>query len=212
MNKHLRTRIKICGITRLQDALHAVNSGADALGFVFYAKSPRYITPAAAAEIINKLPPFVTAVGLFVNAEQTYIDEVVQVCGLDVIQLHGDESPAFCTLQTKRVIKAVAIAEPNDLGKVASYPCTILLDAKAPEGVYGGTGQSFDWGLLKNLHHQYPLMIAGGLNAENINQALDSFDWFAVDVSSGVESSKGIKDKEKMNLFCTKVHQYRSKV
>jgi len=127
MNPAIRTRIKVCGITRLEDALAASALGVDAIGFVFYKKSPRYIEPMKAAAIIRELPPFVSAVGLFVNPEQAFIDEVLTCSPLGVIQLHGDESPDFCQ----------------------QYTCSILLDTKAPKGVYGGTGHSFDWSLLQ---------------------------------------------------------------
>lgn len=208
----LRTRIKVCGITRSQDALDAIAAGADALGFVFYDKSPRFISPADAAEIIKKLPPFVATVGLFVNADQTYIDEVVTLCGLDVVQLHGDETSFFCDKQRVKVIKALAVSSFEDLVRVTEYNCSVLLDAKAPEGVYGGAGQVFDWSILHGFEHAYPLIIAGGLNVQNINTALALRQWFAVDVSSGVEQFRGIKDREKINSFCKKVHQFNGGV
>ena len=208
----MRTRIKICGITSIEDASAAVLAGADALGFVFYSQSPRYIPMAKAAKIIKILPPFVSVVGLFVNAEQNYIDEVVQRCGLDVIQLHGDESPKTCIRQNKPVIKALSIHIAEDLEKVANYKCTVLLDAKAPLGVHGGTGKAFDWSLLKELEVHQPVILAGGLRVENIEEALGLRHWYAVDVSSGVELEKGVKDHEKMKVFCNYIHQYNDKV
>lgn len=208
----MKTKIKVCGITRFEDAMSAIASGVDALGFVFYEHSPRYIEPYAAAKIIQKLPPFVTTVGLFVNAQQSHVDQVVNISGVDVIQLHGDESPSMCNAQEKRVIKAISISAPEDLLRVSDYCCAVLLDAKAPKGVYGGTGKPFDWTLLKNLKHDYPLIIAGGLNINNISNALTLQNWFAVDVSSGVEVSKGIKDSQKMQVFCEKIHEFNCKV
>jgi len=203
----IRTRIKVCGITRLEDALVATALGADAVGFVFYQKSPRYIEPAKAAAIIRQLPPFVSAVGLFVNPTQAFIAEVLQAVPLGVIQLHGDETPEFCQAQRRRVMKAVAISGPEDLQRAKRFDCPLLLDAKAPAGVYGGTGTSFDWSLLEGFEHDYPLTLAGGLNADNVEAALAVRQWFALDVSSGVEISPGIKDAEKMRIFIDAVNK-----
>ena len=205
--KH-HTRIKVCGITRLEDALAASRLGVDAVGFVFYAKSPRYISPDKAATIIRQLPPFVSAVGLFVNPTQEEIAEVLQTVPLGVIQLHGDESPAFCKSQRRRVIKAIAVSSKEDLKQASKYDCPLLLDAKAPEGVYGGTGTSFDWSLLEGFEHHHPLILAGGLNATNIEEALSHRQWFAVDVSSGVEVSPGIKDDTKLSDFVGRVNAF----
>jgi len=205
MNSAIRTRIKVCGITRLEDALAASALGVDAIGFVFYKKSPRYIDPMKAAAIIRELPPFVSAVGLFVNPEQSFIDEVLTCCPLGVIQLHGDESPDFCQAQARRVIKAIAVSSQEDLDRAKQYTCSILLDTKAPKGVYGGTGHSFDWSLLQDFTHDYPLMLAGGLNSENAAMALSHRQWFALDVSSGVETAPGIKDHAKMQDFVSAV-------
>jgi len=202
----LRSRIKVCGITRLEDALAASAVGVDAVGFVFYPNSPRYIEPAKAAAIIRQLPPFVSAVGLFVNPTQEFIAEVLQSVPLGVIQLHGDESPEFCNSQRRRVLKALPVSNADDLKRAATYNCPLLLDAKAPAGVYGGTGKTFDWSLLKEFEHDYPLTLAGGLNIDNIKQALDIRQWFALDVSSGVEQSPGIKDVEKMRAFVAAVN------
>ncbi len=196
-----RTRIKICGITRLEDALAASALGVDAVGFVFYKKSPRYIEPMKAAAIIRQLPPFVSAVGLFVNPTQQEIDEVLASCPLGVVQLHGDESPEFCQAQARRVLKAVPVATAEDLAKAKQYSCPVLLDAKAPRGVYGGTGTSFDWSLLHGFEHDYPLILAGGLDKDNVQQALACRSWFAIDVSSGVEIAPGIKDAAKMQAL-----------
>jgi len=180
MNSAIRTRIKVCGITRLKDALAASALGVDAVGFVFYKKSPRYIEPMKAAAIIRELPPFVSAVGLFVNPKQSFIDEVLSLCPLGVIQLHGDESPEFCQAQTRRVIKAIAVSSAEDLKHAKQYTCPILLDAKAPMGVYGGTGHSFDWPLLHNFVHDQPLILAGGLNITNVENELSHRQCFAM--------------------------------
>jgi phosphoribosylanthranilate isomerase len=204
----MRTRIKICGITRLKDALAASALGVDAVGFVFYKKSPRYIEPAKAAAIIRQLPPFVSAIGLFVNPSQDFIAKVLQSVPLGVIQLHGDETPEFCEAQRRRVLKAIHVSAADDLKRAAAFNCPILLDAKAPVGVYGGAGATFDWSLLNGFEHQYPVSLAGGLIVDNIAEAMDVRPWFALDVSSGVEQSPGIKDVEKMRAFVSAVNLY----
>jgi len=201
-----RTRIKICGITRLEDALDATRLGVDALGFVFYKKSPRYIDPQKAAAILRQLPPFVSAVGLFVNSTQTDIDAVLACCPISIIQLHGDEMPEFCQVQSRQVMKAIAISTAEDLKRASRYNCPVLLDAKAPPGVYGGSGTSFDWSLLRDYKHDYPLSLAGGLNIDNVHDALAIRQWFALDVSSGVEALPGIKDVGKMRAFIAAVN------
>ncbi len=201
-----RTRIKICGITRLEDALEASRLGVDAVGFVFYEKSPRYIEAQKAAAIIRQLPPFVSAVGLFVNPTQSYIAEILQTVPLGVIQLHGDETPDFCEAQRRRVLKAIPVSGSDDLKRATGFNCPLLLDAKAPTGVYGGTGTSFDWSLLHDFKHDYPLTLAGGLNVDNVHEALSVRQWFALDVSSGIELSPGIKDAEKMRAFVNAVN------
>jgi len=203
---HPRTRLKVCGITRLEDAMAASHLGVDAVGFVFYDKSPRYIEPAKAAAIIRQLPPFVSAVGLFVNPSQMEIDAVLQDCPLGVVQLHGDESPGFCEAQNRRVIKAIPVSSAADLQRAKNYNCSVLLDAKAPQGVYGGTGTAFDWNLLEGFSHNQPLILAGGLNITNVDKALSVRQWFALDVSSGVESAPGIKDEAKMRAFVAHVN------
>lgn len=209
MSNRQRTRIKVCGITRLEDALLASQLGVDAVGFVFYPKSPRYISPDKAATIIRQLPPFVSAVGLFVNPTQDEIADVLKSVPLGVIQLHGDESPQFCQSQRRRVLKAIAVGSQDDLKKASAYDCPLLLDAKAPAGVYGGTGKSFDWSLLDGFEHRHPLTLAGGLNSNNIEEALSRRQWFAVDVSSGVEVSPGIKDEARLRDFVARVNAHR---
>jgi len=202
-----RVRIKVCGITREEDALLAARLGADAVGFVFYDKSPRFIPPMKAAAIIRALPPFVSAVGLFVNPGQDMIDDALKHCPLDVLQLHGDETPEFCEAQIRRVIKAVPVHNKADLNMAHAYDCSVLLDAKAPAGVYGGTGETFDWALLDGFGHEYPLILAGGLDIDNVRQALSVRQWDALDVSSGVESMPGVKDAEKLRRFMAVVRQ-----
>ncbi len=210
LTKPTRTRIKVCGITRLEDALAASRLGVDAVGFVFYPKSPRYIEPMRATAIIRELPPFVSAVGLFVNPTQQEINQVLGTCPIGVVQLHGDETPEFCQAQPRRVIKAVPVRTADDLKKAGHYDCPILLDALAPAGVYGGTGETFDWSLLKGFTHDYPLTLAGGLNIDNVQDALSVRQWFALDVSSGVEQAPGIKDGDKMQAFVDAVNAAQS--
>lgn len=197
----LGPKIKICGICRIEDALAAASLGVDAVGFVFYDKSPRYISPIRAAAIIRKMPPFLTAVGLFVNPSQEEVDDTLRHCPLDILQFHGNESPEFCEAQQRRVIKAIGVGGREDLLKISMYDCPVLLDAKAPAGRYGGTGETFDWSLLGRLRQDRPLLLAGGLNVGNVREAMRIHPWYALDVSSGVESYPGAKDAEKMKAF-----------
>ena len=162
------TRVKICGITLNEDALAAVAAGADALGFVFYAKSPRAVSPEQAAAIIRSLPPFVSSVGLFVNAERATIEATVARCGLDVIQLHGDEPPQDCLYPGRRVIKALRIKDAASLECAAEYEVSgLLLDAWSDQ-LYGGRGEVFDWSLLRSFASCHPGLLAGGLNPQNV--------------------------------------------
>ena len=199
-------RIKICGITNQADLNAAVKAGADAIGFVFHPRSPRYIPPAQAATLINTLPPFVAAVGLFVNRPLAEILEIHRRCRLQYVQLHGDESAEFChTLQqaapTLRLIKAVRIAQPSDLTDLTTYAVdALLLDAKTPYA-FGGTGMAFDWQLLTGVTIPRPWILAGGLTAENVTAAIASTQPDAVDVSSGVEQAPGYKDTYKIQKF-----------
>lgn len=201
-----RTRVKICGITRLEDALCAVEAGADSLGFVFYSKSPRAIEPQAAAEIIRKLPAFVTTTGLFVDADAEYVDLVIRETRIDLLQFHGDESPEFCNSFSRPFIKALRMKPGLNLNNEYqrySDGQAILLDAYRP-GVPGGTGEVFDWDLIPT-PHRAPLILAGGLTCDNVAQAVEVVQPFAVDVSGGVEQSKGIKDAVKIVKFINEV-------
>ena len=198
----MAVRVKICGITRLEDALHAVNAGADALGFVFYDKSPRHVIAAQAATICHALPPFITRVGLFVDAPVEFVQSVLQVVPLELLQFHGDETPTYCTRFDKPYIKAVRVHAATNLLKCAAdfdTACGLLLDAYVP-GVPGGTGESFDWKLIPENFSQ-PVILSGGLTPENVADAIRQTRPWAVDVSSGVESSKGIKDPHKVAQF-----------
>lgn len=194
-------KIKICGITNRDDAMDAVNLGVDAIGFIFYEQSPRYISPDIVEEISLFLPPFVLLVGVFVNHDKPYIDAVVHRCRLDLIQLHGDESPEFCRTMRRRVIKAFKISDHNDVDQIAPYQSSVsavLLDTKV-SGMEGGTGKVFDWGLaLKAKEFDIPLILAGGINSHNINKAVKLVNPYAVDLSSSVEDIPGKKDYNKM--------------
>jgi phosphoribosylanthranilate isomerase len=203
-----RTRVKICGITRLEDALAAVAAGADALGFVFHPASPRYIPPAAAAEIIDRLPPFVASVGLFVDLEPAAVNDAVAVAKVDLVQFHGQESPATCALSPRPWIKAIQVRAGLDFEAIAGQYAgarALLVDAWHPT-LAGGTGHRFDWNLIAGAR-TYPLVLAGGLDAANVAQAIQQVSPYAVDVSGGVESSKGIKDIAKIREFIAEVSQ-----
>jgi len=202
----LYVRTKICGITSIQDAQAAVHFGADALGFVFYPSSPRYIHPSDAAAIIHKLPPFVTCVGLFVNAEHEMLKKTVSDTGVDLVQFHGDESEYECGLSSKPWIKAIRVGEETDLAAEAKRyngANSLLLDTMV-RGSYGGTGKTFDWSLVpKNIDK--PIILAGGLDLENVIGAINVTSPYAVDVSGGVELKKGVKDHAKMEEFIKRV-------
>ncbi|SIQ07911.1 phosphoribosylanthranilate isomerase [Marinobacterium stanieri] len=198
----MSTRVKICGITNLGDALAAVEAGADALGFVFYAPSKRYVTPEQAGEIIRKLPPFVTTVGLFVNADVDFVESVLATAQLDLLQFHGDESNADCVRFGRPFIKALRVKPDLDLMQAFSaYPDArgILLDAYRP-GVPGGTGEVFDWDLIPD-EIAGAITLAGGLDASNVARAVAAVGPYAVDVSGGVEAAPGQKDGAKVSAF-----------
>lgn len=198
-----RTRIKICGITSVADGLHAAAAGADALGFVFYPKSPRFISPEDAAVIIRKLPPFVTSVGLFVNATREVVEQTAQVAGLQCLQFHGDESPEFCAQFRLPVVKAFRVRGEQTLQTLSAYTHLAgwLLDAFV-EGQPGGTGERFDWGLAAEAGRLgRPIILAGGLDPVNVAQSIATAHPFAVDVSSGVELRPGVKDADKVQAF-----------
>ncbi len=195
-------RSKICGITRIEDALSAAEAGADAIGLVFYAKSPRAVSVQQAQAIIAALPPFVTTVGLFVDAGRQELGEILAAVPLDLLQFHGDESPAFCEALQRPYIKALRVKPGDDLAaRVAAYgqASGVLLDTYVP-GIPGGTGEAFDWSLVPQGLNK-PIILAGGLVAENVAAAIRQVRPYAVDVSGGVEARKGIKDAEKIRAF-----------
>ena len=206
------TRIKICGITRAEDALAAAYSGADAIGLVFYERSPRHVSLARATQLVAALPPFITVVGLFVNADAAFVREALDSVPLDVLQFHGDESPEFCGQFGKPYLKAIRVKEGVDLLQCASDFCDaqgLLLDAHV-EGIPGGTGATFDWTLIPE-KLPLPVILSGGLDVENVAAAIKQVRPYAVDVSSGVEASKGIntlkgiKDAAKIARFIQEV-------
>lgn len=203
-----RVRTKICGIARAEDAAAAVASGADALGFVFYAPSPRYVTALQAADIIRQLPPFVSTVGLFVSATEAEVRAVLDVVPLSLLQFHGDEDNAFCARFERPWIKALAV-KPNEdiMTAIAAFPeaSGILLDAWHPD-LRGGTGHQFDWTTFPAQAGK-PLILAGGLTPDNIGQAILQTRPYAVDVSGGVEQAKGIKDARLIAAFLTEVRK-----
>jgi phosphoribosylanthranilate isomerase len=194
-------KVKICGITDPRDARQAAACGADALGFVFYPQSPRVISPEAARAIIAALPPFVAAVGLFVNEDPARIREIASFCGLDTLQLHGDEAAAGCLFPPYRVIKALRVRDEKSLAGLEAWPVSaLLLDAWRPDS-YGGTGHTFDWSVAARSARGCPLILAGGLTPENVAEAVRTVRPYAVDVSSGVESAPGRKDPGKVAAF-----------
>jgi phosphoribosylanthranilate isomerase len=206
-----RTRIKICGITREADLLTAVEQGADAVGFVFYEPSPRYVAPQRAAQLIARLPPFVTSVGLFVNASEASIASALAAVRVDLLQFHGEETADNCRRHGRPYIKAARVRPGLDLVEYASqFPDAqgLLLDAFV-EG-YGGSGKSFDWSLIPPVL-PLPVILSGGLDALNVAQAIERVRPWAVDVSSGVEASKGIKDAAKIASFVAGVRDADSR-
>jgi phosphoribosylanthranilate isomerase len=202
----VKTAVKICGITRVEDALIAARCGAHAIGLVFYRPSPRYVTPENAAEIVGALPPFVTPVGLFVDAEAEEVRDVVSRARVQTIQFHGAETPEFCARFDLPFLKAVRVRRGVDLLQYARDfrgAKALLLDAYQ-EGLHGGTGAVFDWDLIPPAL-PLPVVLSGGLNPDNVADAIRRVRPCAVDVSSGVEASKGLKDAAKIEAFVTGV-------
>ncbi len=196
-------RIKICGITNLEDALLAAELGAQALGFIFYAKSPRSLEPEAAREIIRQLPPLVLSVGVFVNEEAALVRDLAARVGLDWVQLHGQESPEYCRSLGRRVLKGFRIKDEDSLKELPAYHGAVqalLLDTYK-QGQTGGTGEAFDWELAVRAKEYGPIVLAGGLTAANVAHAVAAVRPQAVDVASGVEAAPGKKDPEKLRAF-----------
>ena len=198
----MRTRVKICGITNVDDALIAIHNGADAIGLVFYAPSPRFVTLAQAKEIVAAIPPFVTVVGLFVNATEAEIKAVLSQVRIDMLQFHGDENAAECERIKLPYLKAIRVRNDTNLlqYEVDFHSAQALLLDTYSETAFGGTGHVFDWKLIPENMHK-PIILAGGLNAENVSDAIKQVKPYAVDISGGVEASKGIKDAAKIAAF-----------
>jgi len=201
------TRVKICGITRLEDALFAEESGADALGFIFYRKSKRYIEPEQAGQIIAQLNPFVAKVGVFVNENVKIINDVASKCGLTHVQLHGNELPEIVSEIDKTVIKALNFSKMLVQEVNIWKDFDLMIDSGNRE-TPGGTGKTLPWNALKDLKINKPFILAGGLNLHNVEQGLEMLRPVAVDVSSGVETAPGIKDLHKISQFIKKVKGY----
>ena len=198
---NLQIKVKICGMTQLKDALFAVEQGVDAVGFIFYKKSPRAVTMKTVREIITKLPPLVDTVGVFVNESAERLNKIADYCGLDLVQLHGEESPAFCRKIHRRVIKAFRIKDLQSIKQLEKFPVSGFLLDTFSDDLHGGTGKNFDWNLALPAKKMGPVILAGGLTPHNILQAVRQVHPYGVDVCSGVEKSPGIKDLGKVRAF-----------
>lgn len=200
-----QVKVKVCGMTQLKDALFAAEQGADAVGFIFYKKSPRSVTMKVVREIISKLPPLVDTVGVFVNETSDRVNKIADYCGLDLVQLHGEESPAFCRKIKRRVIKAFRVKDLQSIKQLEKYPVSGFLLDTFSEQMHGGTGKTFDWNLALPAKKFGPVILAGGLTPRNIRQAVSQARPYGVDVSSGVEKSPGVKDLEKVREFLANI-------
>ncbi len=197
--------MKICGITNGDDALWAAAQGADALGFIFYPKSPRFVAPDQASEIVAALPPFVTPVGVFVNEPREQVEAIARQVGLRTVQLHGDESPDACGGYPLPVIKAVRVGEDFNPGSLEAYPVdTFLLDTDK-KGLYGGSGETFDWSIARQAKRFGRIILSGGLGPDNVSEAVRQVQPYAVDCGSGVEAEPGKKDKNRVREFIVSV-------
>ncbi len=202
-------RIKICGMTREADALYAAALGVDALGFVF-AESPRRVTPETVQRINRAIPPFVSTVGVFVDAEPALVRQIATACRLDWVQLHGSESPDYCSRLGLNVLKALRVKDRQSIESLATYAGCVkgfVLDTYV-RGQQGGTGKTFDWSLAQEANQFGPVIVAGGLTPEDVGKAIEVVKPYGVDVSSGVESAPGIKDHDKMRRFVEKVKDW----
>ena len=200
-----RVKVKICGVRSLEEAQSAVDAGADALGFNFWSPSARYIEPHAARDVIERIPPTVCTVGVFVNEEANRIVDIASELGLSAVQLHGDESPEFCerltSIKTFKTIKAIRVGQDFDLSVIESYRVNMVLLDSSSEGSYGGTGRKFDWRIAIEAKHLAPIILAGGLTIDNVWDAITEVRPAAIDVCSGVEAEPGRKDMDKLQGF-----------
>ena len=210
-DRDTQVKVKICGMTNLKDVKVAVDGGVDAVGFIFYKKSPRSVTMQAVRKIVLELPPFVDSVGVFVNETAEQINKIADRCNLDRVQLHGNESPTFCKKIRRRVIKAIRVKDIQSLKKLSDYPVSSFLLDTFSEDQYGGTGRVFDWNLAYPAKKYGPIILAGGLTPINVHQAIQRIQPYGVDVCSGVESQPGIKDHKKMQAFLKNVKAERKK-
>ena len=204
----MRTRVKICGFTRIEDAVYAAHNGVDAIGLVFYPLSPRHVEIEKAIRIVNALPAFTSVVALFVDEQEAKIRDVLAKVPIDCIQFHGDETAEACRIYGKRYIKAISMREGIDIPALAHYyhdAAGLLLDAFHPDAK-GGTGSQFNWSLIPN-QLDLPIILAGGLDETNAKLAVQTVRPYALDVSSGVEARKGIKDSHKMAAFIKQVNE-----
>ena len=204
----MRTRVKICGFTQAKDAVAAANLGVDAIGLVFYPPSPRHVSIEQAKEIVAALPAFVTVVALFVDEQESQIREVLSHVPIDCIQFHGDESAVACRVYNKPYMKAIRMKPDLDIMEIAAQyndDTALLLDAYHP-GIKGGSGSRFDWDLIPE-QCSLPVILAGGLQVDNVKQAIQSVKPYALDVSSGVEAEKGVKDVAKMTAFIQQINE-----
>lgn len=200
----MTTRVKICGITSVADGLMAVAAGADMVGLMFYDQSPRHVALPVAAEISRALPPYIQRVGVFVNPDETFVNQAIVECGLNLLQFHGEESSGFCTQFGLMSVKALRVQDASSLAALANYQTdAFLLDAYSRSG-RGGTGEKFNWNLaVEARKFGKPIFLAGGLTPENVAEAVRQVQPFAVDVSSGVELAPGRKDETKVRAFVT---------
>ncbi len=204
----MRVRVKICGVRSMEEALCALDCGADALGFNFWPKSPRHIEPEDARAIIDRLPPFISCVGVFVNESREIILETARVAGIRIVQLHGDESPEFCReLDSLKLIKALRVGEGFELNSIARFEVSAVLLDTNMKGSYGGTGRRFDWSVAIEAKRFARIILAGGLNIDNVAEAIREVKPFALDVCSGVEAEPGRKDLDKLRRFMTEVRR-----
>ncbi|MBU4412693.1 MAG: phosphoribosylanthranilate isomerase [Proteobacteria bacterium] len=204
---NLRTRIKICGMREMAEVAGVVAAGVDAIGLIFVEKSPRFVDRERAREIVASLPPFVDAVGVFVDQDAAQVNEIVRYCGLTKVQLHGAESPAYCTEINCRVIKAFQVKESLSTADLAPYAGVVsgFLFDTFHEKIAGGTGQTFDWRLLQKMSPLRPVVLAGGLTPDNVGEAIRQARPFAVDLNSGVEFAPGRKNLEKVRAAVSQV-------
>lgn len=217
MKAPFRTRIKMCGLTREKDVEAGINAGLDALGFIFYDKSQRNITPDFVRSVVAKIGPFTDCIGVFVDRQREEVEEIVEYCGLSHAQLHGNEDPKYCERVERfvspcRVVKAFRVRETSTKEEFAPYADVVhgfLLDTYS-KGIAGGTGHTFDWSIIEKLELQRPVILAGGLNPDNVEEALQEVLPFGLDVNSGVEIEPGIKDHGKLYDFVRKVRSFEA--